>query len=78
MTDSINTTSPARPFATKIRMLAAGTLTAAALSLPAISTTVAAHDAAKAPTKAPAKPVPVAPSSHRLALTLHTNSLRLT
>jgi hypothetical protein len=74
VTDSINTTSPARPLATKIRMLAAGTLTAAALSLPAISTTVAAHDAAKTP----GKPAPVAPSSHRLALTLHSNSLRLT
>jgi hypothetical protein len=74
MSDSITTTSPARPFTTKIRMAAVGALTAAALSLPAISTTVAAHDASRGPSK----PVPVSPSSHRLAITLKPNSLRLT
>ena len=77
MIDPIETTSPGRsPVATKVRTLAFGILATAALSLPALSTGVVAHEAGRAPTKS--QPHPVAPASHRLALSVNPLSLRLT
>jgi hypothetical protein len=59
-------------FKNKIRSVAFGAVATAALSIPAVSAlSVTAHDAGR-------KPVFVTPSSHRLALTVHPNSVRLT
>jgi hypothetical protein len=59
------------PLKAKIRSMAIGALTAAALSAPAVTAvSIAAHDAGRAPV--------VKPSSHRLALNITPNSVRLT
>jgi hypothetical protein len=64
-------------FGKKVRTLAIGALATAALSIPAVSAvTVVTHDAARS---VPAKsPVRFSPDSHRLALSVHPDSLRLT
>lgn len=75
MNVSTETTCPSRPFSMKIRTLAVGALATAALAIPVVSALgVVAHEAGRAP----AKPVPVSPASHRLALTVKPDSLRLT
>ncbi len=73
MTESMEMTSSNRvAFSTKIRTLAIGALATAALSFPAVSAVSSvAHDAGR-------HQVTVSPSSHRLALTLRANSVRLT
>jgi hypothetical protein len=83
VTDPIETTSPGRsPFATKARTLAFGVLATAALSLPALSAGVVAHEAGRTPTRfqpTPISPIsPISPDSHRLALSVSPLSLRLT
>jgi len=68
------------PLKKKIRSVAIGALTAAALSAPAVTAvSISVHDAGRAPdVKAPVKAPVVGPSSHRLALNVTPNSLRLT
>lgn len=80
MTDPTETTSPARSaFAKKIRTLAVGTLAAATLSIPAVTAlSVSIHDAGKAPAPSHGGFGGVSPDSHRLALNIQPNSLRLT
>lgn len=77
MTNPTETTSAARsPFAKKIKTLAIGTLTAAALSIPTVTAlSVGIHDAGKAQVGHGGG---VSPDSHRLALNVQPNSLRLT
>jgi hypothetical protein len=73
--DSTETTDPgwATP-GSRVRMLAIGALTAAALSIPALSAVaVVSHDASRAP-----KQPPVRIDSHRLALSVRPASIRLT
>ena len=61
----------------KVRTLAIGALATASLALPAVSALgLVTHDASRVPEKQ--KPVTVSPDSHRLALTVHVNSVRLT
>lgn len=77
MTDPIETTTSGRsPFATKVRTLAFGALATAALSLPALSAGVVSHEAGRAPVRP--QPVHISPDSHRLALSVKPDSLRLT
>ena len=59
------------PFGKKIRTLAISALATAAMAIPAVSTlSITAHDAGRAPVAKPA--------SHRLALSVKPDSLRLT
>jgi hypothetical protein len=59
------------PFGKKVRNVAISVLTTAALAIPAVSAlSVTGHDAGKAPVAKPA--------SHRLAISVTSNSLRLT
>lgn len=75
MNESTETTCPSHPFGLKIRTLAVGALATAALAVPVVSAVgVVAHDAYRAPSR----PQPVLPASHRLALTEKPASLRLT
>jgi len=79
VSDSLETPRPGSPFSQKIRTLAVGALATAALTIPAFSAvSVVAHEASKAPTKAPVKAPVVSPSSHRLALSITRDSVRLT
>ncbi len=72
MTQSMESTgSPHTGFSKKIRTVAIGALATAALAFPAVSAvSIVAHDAGRAPV--------IKPASHRLALGLKSNSLRLT
>jgi hypothetical protein len=74
VTESTETTSSNRvAFSKKVRTLAIGALATAALSVSAVSAVGSvSHDAGRQ------QPVRVSPASHRLALTLHVNSVRLT
>ena len=75
MTDSLDTPRPGSTFGRKIRTVAVGALATAALALPAFSAlSVVAHDASRGP----AKSQPVSPLSHRLALSITRDSVRLT
>jgi hypothetical protein len=72
-----SSTNGSNRVAKKVRTLAIGALATASLAIPAVSALgLVTHDAFKVPEKQ--KPVTVTPSSHRLALTLHANSVRLT
>jgi hypothetical protein len=80
----METTSPGRTVGSKVRTLAIGALATAALSIPAVSAvSVVAHNAFGKPQPI-VKPQPIShypvisPDSHRLALSVRPNSVRLT
>jgi hypothetical protein len=86
VTESMETTSPGRTVGSKVRTLAIGALATAALSIPAVSAlTVVSHTAFGKPQPI-VKPQPISrfqppvisPDSHRLALSVRPNSVRLT
>jgi hypothetical protein len=76
--DSMETTCPGRvPFGKKSRKLAIGVLAAATLSIPVASAVTVTAAAFNRPGPVPI-PVRISPDSHRLALSQHPDSLRLT
>ena len=82
--ESMETSCPSRaPFGKKVKTLAIGVLATAALSIPAVSAvSVVGHTAAGFPDRfTPVRYNPghgVSPDSHRIALGVRPDSLRLT
>jgi hypothetical protein len=75
--ESTETTCPSRPFSHKVRRLAVGALATASLAIPAVSALgVVSHQAGRDQMRQ--QPVKISPDSHRLALTVRPDSLRLT
>jgi hypothetical protein len=79
VTESMETTTPNRTIGRKVRNLAIGALAAAALSVPAVTAVSVVHQAIQ-PSFGHSQPSRggISPDSHRLALSIQPNSLRLT
>jgi hypothetical protein len=83
--ESMETTTPGSTIGRKVRTLAIGAMVTAGLAVPAVSAvSVVSHEAGKAPVfqpapqRGPQKPPTISPDSHRLALSIKPNSVRLT
>lgn len=85
MNESMETTTPRSTIGRKVRTLAIGAMVTAGLAVPAVTAvSVVSHEAGKAPVfqpapiRGPVKSPVVSPDSHRLALSVKPNSVRLT
>ena len=83
MSESMETTTPGSTIGRKVRTLAIGAMVTAGLAVPAVSAvSVVSHEAGRAPVfqpaRGPQKPPTVSPDSHRLALSVRPESVRLT
>ena len=85
MTESKETSTPGSTIGRKVRTLAIGAMVTAGLAVPAVTAvSVVSHEAGKAPViqpapfRGPVKSPVISPDSHRLALSVKPNSVRLT
>jgi hypothetical protein len=86
VSEALETTTPGSTIGRKVRSLAIGAMVTAGLAVPAVTAvSVVSHEAGRAPVYQPApfrggpvKSPVISPDSHRLALTLKPNSVRLT